>query len=215
MQYLISQNRGIPRQGIFSGPSSLGEDPVPAAPGYIAPAGLPTYQRVPRSALGYSYWAIDISDPVMEQAAVGLLGGMHLTLSSRTGTPIPDGMECAQLQPGPPASADASNALAWVDHKRAAGVAVLLVVATDGRVLMTATGDVSKASQITNATENAAVMFEPSGGWSSPGAVAAKAGLYVALGIGGVALLGGLVYLATRKPSRTPNRSRRHRRAWR
>ena len=169
------------------------------------------YPRVHREALGHGYWALDLSPTGAEGVVLGVLDSMHVILYPGGCDPILEGMECVELGIGPAPDAMSSSALVWVTQHRSAGASIIILVSADGKALLTSTNDVSRASDITNASDKAAVLFEPSGGWgvSSTGKIA----LYVSLGVAGVAVLVGGAYYLTRKPKRVanPRRGRRRR----
>lgn len=90
-----------------------------------------------------------------------------------------------------------------------AGMGLIIVsgssVGSDAAALVVPTVDIRVAGALT-ALEQNAVIHEPAGGWPAPGAVvvapaeakSGRAGLYLGLGVLGVAVIGGGIYAATR-----------------
>jgi hypothetical protein len=176
--------------------------------GDVRSIGPLDFPRVHREALGYGYWALDLSAPGAEGGVLGVLDAMHVNLYA-SGCGAGAG-ECAELAPGPAPDATSSSALVWVTQHRAAGAAIIALVSADGKALFTSTNDVRVASDITNANAAAAVLFEPSGGWGADSS--SKTALYVGLGVAGAAVIAGGAWYLTRKKPITPNRRRRRRR---
>jgi hypothetical protein len=175
--------------------------------GTVPYAGALNYPRVHREALGYGYWALDIP-PEADATAMAALD----LLAVRVTTGPVEGLAWVALQaPDPGAGSALVNAGEWVRSQRAAGLAVIgTLFGTDA--IMVGTNEIAVASQVTGQSDQAAVMFEPSGGWIGPGA-AGKTALYIGLGVAGVAVLAGGAYYLSRKPKRiaNPRRGRRRR----
>jgi hypothetical protein len=167
------------------------------------------YPRVHREALGYGYWALDIPSGG-ESTVLATLGAMQVVpvASGPVG-----GVSFVELAVATPtADPSAVNAGGWVSAQRAAGLAIVGSIGSDGKPLLCATDDVSVASRITEGNASAAVIFEPSGGWAAGMSPGTKTALYVALGVGGAAAIAGGAYYLTRKKRVTPNPRRRRRR---
>ena len=180
---------------------SASVDQGPSMEERVGPLDFP---RVHRSALGYGYWALDIP-PEAESVALATLDVFGAVPASGPVAGVP----FVALTPS--IGADAPSARAWVEMQRSAGLGVIATIVAQ-QALMAATADVSVASALTNENDAAAVMFEPSGGWTLPDETS-KTVLYVALGAAGVAVIAGGAYFLTRKPKpRIPNRRRRRRR---
>jgi hypothetical protein len=173
----------------------------------LTTTGQMDFPRVRRSALGYDYFALDIP-PESEPAALAALSAFWLSGPGPGSVP---GVEFWTL--GIEGSVGSVPATDWIGAQRAAGLGIVGVIGTGAQIC--ATNDVSVASSLTLANEAGAVLFEPSAGWTAPGAGASKTTMYVVAGVAGAAVIGGLVWYGSRKQKITKNpryRTRRRRR---